>query len=165
MKLTAFILHLSFCKVAIPSDLINMRAEFEKASNNEQLANTFLFKLNQLPNLSLVQQGYKGAITMVSAKFAFNPFAKFDLFNTGKTILTNALLKDNNNIELRFIRFSIQSNTPSFLQYNQYINSDKQFLLNQLLGLKDIDLKKRITKFLKASPYLSDNERSILNQH
>ena len=55
---------------------------------------------------------------------------------------------DYNNIELRFLRLTIQDNVPAFLGYNQNIKEDKDFLYNQLNNITDKDLRKRIISYL-----------------
>jgi hypothetical protein len=67
---------------------------------------------------------------------------------TGKDVLEQAIQKEPLNVELRFIRFSIQCNSPKFLDYHSNINADKLLLLKEVKAIKDVDLKKRITKFL-----------------
>lgn len=75
--------------------------------------------------------GYKGSGTMLMAKHVFNPFTKMSYFKKGKQMLEKAIKLEENNIELRFLRFNAQTNMPSFLGYNNSIENDKKFLLNR----------------------------------
>jgi hypothetical protein len=96
--------------------------------------------------------GYRGASTMVMAKHAFNPFCKFSYFKKGKNILENAIKADNSNIELRFLRFTIQNNVPSFLNYGSHKKSDKLFLSKYVSEVEDQELKKIINDYLLKHP-------------
>ena len=52
---------------------------------------------------------YKGAAEMIDAKYTLNPIMKFLDFKKGTDLINNALLRDSLNLEMRFIRLSIQS--------------------------------------------------------
>src|SRR5699024_1283807 len=86
--------------------------------------------------------GYKASVTMLLAEHTFNPFKKLKYFNKGKKMLQEAVEADRTNIELRFFRFTAQSNAPSFLGYDDYIQADKKFLLQKVPQLSDATLKK-----------------------
>lgn len=138
------------------------RLVFEQAPLNEQKVADFLAKISATKNNTLI--GYKGALTMIMAKHTMNPFKKLDCFNTGKSLLEQALIKEPNNVELRYLRFSIQCNAPAFLDYNSQRESDKVFLLKQANIIKDADLKGRMIHFLLQCPALSATEKLNLRQ-
>jgi hypothetical protein len=104
---------------------------------------------------------YKGAAQMLEAKYINNPFNKLSRFKQGRELIENAIKKDHNNLEMRFIRFSLQTNLPSFLGYNNWIEKDKKELLMQTSKIKDIDLKQKIIKYL--SKYCTKEEFKKLN--
>lgn len=93
--------------------------------------------------------GYKGSATIIMAKHVGNPFTKLSNFRRGSNMLEKAIAKDENNSELIFLRFAIQTHIPSFLGYHNNIQSDKQFLYSTLPKLKDDDLKEHISGYLK----------------
>lgn len=105
---------------------------------------------------------YKGAAYMMQAKYAFNPITKLSRFNKGKTAIESAIKRDPEQLEMRFIRFSIQNNLPSFLGYDDNIESDKQKMLNGVRMLKDLELKKNITEYLIASKKCTKEELNRL---
>lgn len=144
------------------ADLPQIRTAYQLASSDESTAKKLLQQLEVHPSMSPTFLGYKGAVTMMMAKFQLNPLNKLDYFNNGKSMLEAAIRKDEDNLELIFIRFSVQSNTPAFLNYNQNLNRDKYFLLANVKEEKDKDLKNRIIQFLKSSSYLSHAERNSL---
>ena len=83
------------------------------------------------------------------AKHAVNPLSKYSYFNKGKKALDNAVSKDPNNLEIRFMRYISQEQTPAFLGYNKDLKSDKTFILAEYKKSKDEDLNKRIKMHLK----------------
>ena len=128
-----------------------LRKLFDSAINNEQSAELLLQQSasNGIERNTLL--GYKAATQMIMAKFYFNPWKKLQTFNLGKGQLETAIQIEPNNIELIFLRYMIQKNSPSFLQYNNSIASDKKILLLSINNLKDQDLKSRISNYLKTA--------------
>lgn len=98
---------------------------------------------------------YKACVTMMMSKHLFNPISKLSNFNQGKELLEKCVNADNENIEIRYLRFTIQSNAPSFLGYKFSISKDKIFLLNAVDGIKDLQLKQMVVYLLKSSEYLT----------
>jgi len=143
-------------------DLPKIRAAYEQANNNKAAAKALLGELNNVEAKSAIAKGYKGAVTMMMAKFSFNPIKKFEAFSSGKNILETAIKQSKDNMELIFIRFSVQSNTPSFLNYNDNLIKDKTFLLVNINSVADKDLQRRIANFLKTSPLVTSTERNLL---
>lgn len=76
--------------------------------------------------------GYKAGATMLMAKHALSPFSKLSYFKKGRKLLQKAIDADKENIELRFLRFGIQTNAPSFLGYKDSIEEDKLFLIRSI---------------------------------
>lgn len=142
--------------------ITEVRNAYEKAVYSEQVANELLDKLNSTNNNTLL--GYKGTVTMMMAKHVFSPYKKLNYFKAGKEILEQALQKEPLNVELRYLRFSIQSNSPKFLEYHSNLQSDKLFLLKEVKTLTDADLKQRITKFLQKSSEVNKTEKLTLQQ-
>ncbi len=91
--------------------------------------------------------GYKGALEMAKSKHA-SLFKKLDYFNAGKAILERAIAQDMDNIELRFLRFQIQYNTPSFLGYKDQLKNDKEFISSNLYKMESVELREKISFFL-----------------
>lgn len=84
------------------------------------------------------------------AKHDFYPWKKWQHFKKGQAILEKAIQNYPDNYELRFIRYSIQSNLPAILNYSSDLDKDRIILVNGLEDLKDNDLKNRLAKYLKG---------------
>ena len=150
-KLTVFLLLIIAGVLQVEAaSIAEVRSLYLQAAEQEEQCE----KLStiSIPNESAdasAMRGYKAAATMMMAKYVFNPLAKISYFRKGKKMLENAILADGRNVELRFLRFTIQTNAPSFLGYNQNINSDKRYLVQTLPSVKDPALKTMITAYLK----------------
>ena len=95
---------------------------------------------------------------MVKARYAINPYIKLKDFNKGKTWIETAIKRDTAEVEMRFLRFTIQTNLPSFLKYNSSIMADKNFLLIHFSSLIDHQLKENIYRYLSGSEYCTEEE-------
>lgn len=104
---------------------------------------------------------YKGAAEMMRARYSLNPIHKYSAFKNGRSLIESAIKRDSTDIETRFIRFSIQSNLPEFLNYDQSLTKDKKMLIHGIPTVADTLLKKLMVNFLAGNKYVTKEE---LNQ-
>jgi len=95
--------------------------------------------------------GYKGAVEMGVGRHHPNVFKKMGYFSDGKENLEKAIEKDPKNIELRFLRLTIQTNLPGFLGYGESKEIDKLFVLENLESAPSKDFRKRVRGFIKKA--------------
>lgn len=157
---------LMFLMVAIlniqDSPLQQMRELYLKAENSETAANQLMSLTEKKADEKAIFEGYRAAADMLMAKHAGNPFSKMSHFKKGKKRLVTAIQKDSQNVELRFIRFAVQAEAPSFLGYNEHLEEDKQLVLAGLKTTPDAYLKKMMLDYLKVSKGLSAEEKKRL---
>lgn len=107
----------------------------------------YLNKKNKIPKPEL--EGYKAALWFLKAKNYYNPYKKYEFFNKGKKQLELIIKKYPDNVELHFLRLTIQDHLPFFLGYNDKIEVDKIFITAKIKELNnDLDLKSRIIEYL-----------------
>jgi hypothetical protein len=154
---------LPFCVQGEEWDIITIRNLYYKASASKEDSEKFKMLLQSISNPDQCIKGYIAASYMIDAKHAYNPATKLSYFNNGKNMLDDAIKNAPAHIELRFLRISIQTNAPSFLEYNKQIEMDKNFILSMYASQKDSDLKKRIREFMNASDICTEQEKKLLN--
>lgn len=137
-----------------------MRSAYEQATGNEKAARELLSRLSA--EQGTIACGYKGAVTMIMAKHVFNPYKKLDWFTSGKDQLEKAISANPQLTELRYLRLTIQCNTPSFLHYNNNIRGDISHIMASLPSIDDKDLRTRMIKFLLACKHITSAERLTL---
>lgn len=106
--------------------------------------------------------GYKAGANMIMAKHVINPISKMSWFKKGKKMLEAAIKADMKDVELRCLRFGIQSNVPDFLNYKDNINQDKKFILKSYSHVKDPTLKKNIISYMTEWGDLTAKEKEML---
>lgn len=146
---------------AAPS-LVSVRELYKKAAQDEVYCEEMLQVLNPYTERNNpLLAGYKGCATMVMAKHTANPFTRMSYFSEGKTILEKSIAADRNNVELRFLRFAVQTKAPSFLNYKGAINDDKQLISGAFAKITDTHLKQLIASFMQKSEVLTAQEKKM----
>lgn len=153
---------LSSFKSGTTVDIVSVRNLFQKAASHEAACKQLIRLLGPYDEKNSLLLGYKGSGTMMMAKHVFSPISKLSYFKNGKQMLESAINSDNENFELRFLRFVAQTNMPSFLGYNNDIENDKEFILNYYSHIKDAELKEYVLPSLKKSKYLTTDEKDQL---
>ncbi len=107
--------------------------------------------------------GYKGAVSVAMSKHLKVVKDKITHFNEGKHLIEAAILEDHKNVELKFIRFTIQTNCPPALKYNKDIAGDKKFILENLVNVKNSGVRSRIKEYMLQSKDVSTEEKQSIN--
>jgi hypothetical protein len=163
MRVAAFMLFLTIMLADTEAFSIqDARKAYDEVVYKSAAGKTFLVQAEKIKTTDPLLMGYVGAVKMIMAKHYINPWSKLNSFNQGKELLEKALTLQPDVVELVFLRFSIQSNSPVFLQYNQHLSKDKTFLLNNVASLKDKTLKDKIINYLLTSEALSPAEKQKL---
>ncbi|MCA5005752.1 hypothetical protein [Sphingobacterium bovistauri] len=119
----------SLIAIAVDSDLY--RKNLALAPTNKKLCYDMITDL-EAHGKDKKLLGFLGAYTMIKANHQLNPINKLSSFNKGKKILENAIKASPTDVELRYVRYAIQSSIPSFLGYNHNLSEDKELLQKQL---------------------------------
>ena len=148
--------------------LIYRRFLFESEKSAEMSTLFYTSTKNVDEKSSPVAQGYKAMAAFMMCKHAESPFAKLSYFKEGKRELEMAIGRDSKNVELRFLRLSTQSNSPSFLGYSDSMTEDKELLMRYLRkesASEDPDLRNKITTFILQSKCFTAEEKKIIKSH
>ncbi len=129
--------------------LANVREQIAMAFQEEEVSESLNKQFDEFEHFGQpILNGYKGALLMAKSKHALNPFKKLSNFNKGKEILESALAKAYQNIELRFLRLTIQVNVPGFLGYNENINEDIEYIESNLIFMENLELRDKMNDFI-----------------
>lgn len=148
--------------IAGREDIIKVRNLYYRATVNKETSDSFYTYLKTSPSIGIsLLKGYMGMSYMIKANHSWNPYNKLSFFNKGKEYLNGAIEKDLENVELRFLRFCVQTNAPVFLAYSNDIYGDKVVILNGYHLIHDEDLKIRIRNYMKNSKICTQQEKAI----
>lgn len=146
MKFLLFLFISSLMFSQIP--LEELRIDFEKSINDKKICKKNLENLEKIANKSDVYLAYYGAFQTINANHVINPINKLSYFNKGKNNLEKAINKNSNDIDSRFLRYSIQKNCPKFLGYRTHLEEDLKFLKENLEKVTSQQLRKMIINIL-----------------
>ena len=147
MKLN-IIAFLFFGLVAFGQSLNELRSNYTKAVNDKSVCEQMIKQLENNHKTPLYQ-AYLGAYQTIWANHVINPISKLNTFKKGKNNLENAIQLDQNLVEIRFLRYSIQKNAPQFLGYSKQLKEDETFLRNHLKNVQSPELSNAIKSILK----------------
>ena len=143
--LTVLLMNVSFKN----SDLNEVRTSYSKAVLDKKLCKKMIEELELSKEKYVIALAYLGAYQTIWANHVFNPLSKLATFKKGKNNIELAISKEPENVEIRYIRFSVQKNAPSFLGYNSHLKEDKDFLVKNKKNINSDFVQKNIETLLK----------------
>jgi len=102
-------------------------------------------------------QGYQSVVWFLWADYYINPIQKWKCFKKGKENLEKLIVANKENVELRFLRLTIQENLPALLGYSDNKKEDKEFIFNRINNISDNDLKIKIVQYLRYNSMAKTN--------
>jgi hypothetical protein len=146
--------------------LAEIRKQYVQGAENEDTAEKLLKALGAAD--TPVTLAYKGATQAVMAKYATLPSKKYSLAKKGLAMINSAIAKDPENIEIRYLRFTIQENVPGFLGLSGDMDKDKAVIVRNVSKRKDYQIDdaflKEMVLFMIDSDECSDEEIEKLKQ-
>jgi hypothetical protein len=110
---------------------------------------------------------YSGVVEALKAKHVFSPFSKFSHLIKALSILDEAVSRMPGDLEVRFLRFSVLDNMPSFLGYNKEKKEDQRVIIAELLrndySRVDKQTQRGLVEYLLDSNNISRDEKYLLN--
>lgn len=130
-------------------DLEVVRAHYSKVVSDKELCEKMIAELSKTKSNSATHLAYLGGMQTIWANHVFSPIRKLNTFKEGKENIEQAIRKEPDNGELRFIRLSVQKNAPSFLGYKSNIEEDTEFIKKNRHQMGSAVLQKNIEMLLK----------------
>ena len=133
------------------SDLAELRLKY-LASKNDMKSCKELHNLskNCNPILYPVEFSYNIISHLMECNFILNPFAKYKIFRNSTQQLDSIIYLNPQHLEIRFLRYLVQKNSPSFLGYNTDLDNDYKFIISNIYS-KNEDLKNLVIPILNNS--------------
>ena len=92
---------------------------------------------------------YRIVADLMLIKYKYNPLYKLNLFTDYSRKLDLIVTNNFNNIEIRFLRYCVQKKSPRFLGYNDNLELDYQFII-QNVDVQSKELQEYIRSTLKS---------------
>lgn len=133
-------------------DIAVVRQTYFQAKDSEAATRQLAEMLKEITVADTLLWAYKGAAQALKAKFVFNPFSKLEMVQKANQMITEAVNANPTDIEIRFVRFTIQANLPAFLNLSREIELDKQAVIQHWeQNTKETYVQETIIAFLIGS--------------
>ncbi|NNC84984.1 MAG: hypothetical protein HKN75_02815 [Bacteroidia bacterium] len=150
------------------SNLNEIRMEFYQITIDSKNTPQLLEKLYAIDNPNAVILAYTAATEAIMAKVAWNPYSKFNYLFKSKETFEKAIQQNDKNIEIRFLRFSVEHHIPKYLGMSKNLQQDKQVILNELdnnsLMTMNEEMLNYTMRFLINSNQCSNEELSRIRK-
>jgi hypothetical protein len=157
----------NYAKADLPSPKV-LRKQLLEALEKKNLTDSLYKVFSAAPNKSPLNTCYLGVIQALKAKHAWNPYFKVKYLNDADKTLQTAVNREPDNIEIRFMRFSIEHNVPGFLGYTKHLVADREEMIKQLdrkhYTTADHEVVVTIIKFLLESKRCTPQENEKLHK-
>ncbi len=117
-------------------DMDEIRLAFYEATLDSKKSIPLINKINAIKNPPALLLAYKAATEAVMIKTKWSPFAKFSLLKKSRSSFVEAVEKNSKDVEIRFLRFSVQHHIPEFLGYSKNLDEDKDFIVARIEDYK-----------------------------
>ena len=149
MKIWTIIIIMLSVNISNGQNIEKIRRLYLQSSNNDAKLDSLNYWLSNYNQTNNLMSAYYGVNLILKSKYLKNPFKKIKYFEKGREILEDAIIKEPDHIELIFLRYTVQKNTPSILMYKKDIEEDYQSIKSELDSIKDQRLKKHISQTLQ----------------
>lgn len=99
--------------------------------------------------------GYIGTLQALKAKHSWNPYNKVKQVANAEKTFEKAIAADPHNLELRYLRYSVEHNLPKVLGKSNNMAADKQEMLDQIAKRQPNDDDKELV--INVINYLLQN--------
>ncbi len=147
---------------AFSQDLEQIRSTYPLAAESEEITEQMDGQLANVPQEQATLLAYKGAVKTLKAKFAEKVRDKKDFFKEGVAYIEKALEAHPENVELHYIRMTVQEHAPRVVGYHDKLEEDKKFILEHFRSISSEGLKKAIRDFAQHSDNFDDSEAATL---
>ena len=144
-----------------------LRRQYEQAAADKAAGEKFYKLLADYKDRDALVLGYKAAAEAIRARDA-SMFNKLSYVQDAARTFDQAVGLDPKNPEIRFLRFSVESNLPAFLGLSKHVDEDKEMLLSAAFshphsGL-DAEAFRTVRSFLVDRGHVSDEQAQRLNK-
>ncbi len=162
-----FVPQLSLAQTAATK--VKLRHQLLQAMNSSKTTDSLYNNLIAQPYKPALIRGYIGALQALMAKHSWNPYVKLKQIAEAEKSFVKAINAEPDNLELRFLRFSVEYKTPKFLGYSKNLATDRQQLLTllakQQYAAEDKDFIAVVINFMLQTNGHTEAEKAELNQY
>jgi len=143
-----------------------LRSNYLNSSLDESKMQSFKQSIEKTTDTKL-KESYAAVYLALEAKYGTYPIYRYKKIKESLQKLDDLAAKYSKDLEIRFLRMSIQSYTPKWLGFSDDITQDKEFILNNLNNTAgnqlEPEFKQAVFDFLEYSECCTDKELASLS--
>ena len=159
--------HFSLMSATTPLDPATLRRHYEAAAADKTAGEKFYQLLADYQASDALVLAYKAAAEAIRARDA-SMFNKLTYVQQAARTFEQAVALDSENPEIRFLRFSVESNLPAFLGLSKHVDEDRTLLLKSALtypkSALDADAFRTVRSFLVDRGHVNEDEARQLSK-
>lgn len=122
------------------TDLPNLRHLYAAAVQDEAAARRFHAALKTYNGAEPTVLAYRAVAEALQARYFWSPLAKLRAVRSADKLFTRAVALDPASVEVRFLRFTVESSVPRYLGYSQHLADDRVLVLRGARHYPDLGL-------------------------
>jgi hypothetical protein len=147
----------------------NIKVAVHRAIESSHVTDSLYQALRSRSSENPLVVAYIGTLEALKAKHSWNPYNKIKFVSLSQKTMKRAVDQDPNNLEIRFMRFSIQHHTPAFLGFSKDLEEDRKAIYRQFknrkFGLADTDLIRNMATFMIKSDRCLNEELVVFKKY
>ena len=121
----------SYSQTASKEEIQDIKKAMVRAVGSSGVTDSLYTKLVSQKSKNALIIAYVGTLEALKAKHSWNPYNKIKYVAQSWSTMKIAVDKESDNLEIRFMRFSIQHYTPAFLGYSKDLEEDRKVIVAQ----------------------------------
>jgi len=150
------------------SNPYKIRHQLQRAVNSSRVTDSLYDRLNSINDKTPLELSYIGALEALKAKHAWNPYSKLKYLKRSEGTLAKAVTAEPHNMEIRFMRFSVEYKVPGFLGDKKHLYTDREEIITQIkqghYTTDDKQMVITISRFLLNSKTCTAAENTYLSE-
>ncbi|MEM1134542.1 MAG: hypothetical protein AAGI07_01795 [Bacteroidota bacterium] len=122
---------------------------FNKAVQDDSGREAFCNLILSYSNESAVITAYQAAAKALQAKNGWNPLARLSQLKQADALFESAIDREPSNIELRFLRLSVQYYTPRWLGLSDNLEEDKKVIISNIHHYKNLNINDGVIDWIQ----------------
>jgi len=171
--LTWIFFSLQFESKAQNHSIHEIRHEFYLSTLDYLHAFSLIEKLDKISDPNALELAYRAATQAILAKPGWNIFKKLSYLRHSRNSFQQAIDLDIKDLEIRFLRLSVEHHIPHYLGFSRNMAHDKQVIMENIDRFKQKELPKEITDYIilfsvESGIYTTEeieHLRSLLENH
>jgi len=137
-----------FIPIGFGQSIHQIRESFHEAVLNPSTSEEFHALVSDMRDKPPVIKAYHAVSEALLAQVLWNPFSKLKQVIKYDKMITQAVLEDPGNIEIRFLRLAVEYNLPAFLGMSGHLQEDVALIVSNLSNVSQLQVNPAFGQYI-----------------